>query len=68
MYEYKKHWYVFGIIKRIYYSKYYIIEFTNGTTKYLHNCKLDEFKYNSDRTAFVEAKKYEDILIFDDES
>ena len=57
MYEYKKPWYKFGIIKRIYYSKSYVVEFTNGSEKYLYECKIDDFYYNSDRTAYVNAKK-----------
>lgn len=56
MYEYKKPWYKFGIIKRIYYSKSYVVEFTNGSKKYLYECKIDDFYYNSDRTAYVNAK------------
>ena len=40
MYEYNKPWYSFGIIKRIYYSKTYIIEFTNGTRKNFDQCNI----------------------------
>jgi hypothetical protein len=69
MYEYNKMWYTFGIIKKIYYSKYYIVEFTNGTHKYLYECKLNDFKYNADIKAYLKANEsdmnYTNLLIFD---
>jgi len=58
MFEYKKPWYVFGIVKKIYYSKncIWLVDFTNSKTERLLDCSLNDFKYNSDRTAYIKAK------------
>ena len=59
MFEYNKPWYAFGIIKRIYYSKnsIWLVDFTNSETHRLLDCSLKDFKYNSDRRAYVKAKE-----------
>lgn len=59
MFEYKKPWYAFGIIKRIYYSKnsIWLVNFTDNSTHRLLDCSLSDFKYSSDRYAYVRAKE-----------
>ena len=59
MYQYNKPWYVFGIIKRIYYSKHsiWLVEFTDKSTQRLLDCSLNDYKYSSDRSAYVKAKE-----------
>jgi hypothetical protein len=59
MFEYKKSWYAFGIIKRIYYSKnsIWLVDFTDNSTHRLLDCSLSDFKYTSDRCAYVRAKE-----------
>jgi len=70
MYEYKKPWYSFGIIKKIYYSKYHewLVELTNGTFKYLRDCRLEDFYYSSDKSAYLKAinniHNLDDLVIF----
>ena len=71
MYEYNKPWYVFGIIKKIYYSNNvgWILVFTNNKTKALIDCALEDFKSSSDRDAYTSAQNHIFIqtLIFDDD-
>ena len=71
MYEYNKPWYVFGIIKKIYYSKNlgWIVLFTNNETKALIDCALEDFKNSSDRTAYINAENniFINTLIFGDD-
>jgi len=57
MYIYKKKWYTFGIIESIYYSKDigYIVDFRDKSSKLLHNCKIQDFIYNSDKVAYLKA-------------
>jgi len=58
MFEYKKPWYAFGIIKRIYYSKnsIWLVDFIDNSTQRLIDCSLNDFKSNSDKTAYIRAK------------
>jgi hypothetical protein len=59
MYEYNKPWYAFGIVKKIYYSKncIWLVEFTDKSTERLLDCSLSNFKYTSDRSAYIRAKE-----------
>ena len=55
-YQYNKKCFTFGIIKRIYYSKYtYYVELTNKEIVSLNNIDIRYFYYKADLRALYDA-------------
>jgi hypothetical protein len=68
-YEYNKKCFTFGIIKKIYYSKYdYYVELTNKKIVLLNNINIRDYHYKADIKALNDAfnaNNLEDTIIFD---